>query len=45
MEFIMTKTANDIVNNIRANKLLMADNDMRRIELKLREQMRAQLAR
>lgn len=41
----MTKTANDIVSNIRANKLLMADNDIRRIDAKLREQMRAQLAR
>ena len=41
----MTKTANDIVENIRANKLMLAEDDVRKLDAKLREQMRQQLTR
>lgn len=41
----MTKTAYDILENIRANKLLNETNNVRRLDAKLRAQMREQLAR
>lgn len=41
----MTKTANDILENIRANKTFCEDNNVRRLDAKLRAQMRDQLVR